>query len=208
MQRPRFGAEERSHQQRAASLQGPHGSSAGRDRRRAGLAHRGAADGGRRRARPSARSGNVYTREQAERARAVPRRPGGAAGGRGARLRRGWRGSRATGGESSKRSTLGGQRAARLEIDRELAVRKGRMWPPGRSRRAARARWGAASRSKADKVFDRTLEQEVRAEGHELPASLKPTAETPELRCSAAGLARRGEIGWRRSGDRPTGGRA
>lgn len=65
------------------------------------------------------------------------------------------------------------QKAARLEIDRELAVRKGlnvaaRQVAPGGD---DSLKW--REQKKVDKQFGKTLKQEVRAEGHELPSSLR-----------------------------------
>ena len=62
-----------------------------------------------------------------------------------------------------------GQQAARREIDRELAVRKGANVA---AREVAAGGEGSLKRreqQKVEKQFGQTLEQEVKAEGHELP---------------------------------------
>jgi hypothetical protein len=67
-----------------------------------------------------------------------------------------------------------GQQVARREIDQELAVRKGANVA---AREVAAGGEGSLKRreqQKVEKEFGQTLEQEVNAEGHELPSRLKP----------------------------------
>jgi hypothetical protein len=69
------------------------------------------------------------------------------------------------------------KRAVRLEIDRELAARKGASTA---ARVLAPAGEGSLKRreqKRTDKLFDGSLEQHVKEEGHELPSSLKPRSQ-------------------------------
>jgi len=73
------------------------------------------------------------------------------------------------------------KRAARLEIDRELAARKGAS---AAAREVAAVGEGSLKRreqKKTDKLFDGSLEQQVKAEGQELPTSLKPRPKRPSF---------------------------
>jgi hypothetical protein len=67
-----------------------------------------------------------------------------------------------------------GKRAARLEIDRELAARKGASVAAREVAAIGAGSLGARERRKTGKLFDGSIEQQVKAEGHELPSSLKP----------------------------------
>jgi hypothetical protein len=75
-----------------------------------------------------------------------------------------------------------GKRAARLEIDRELTARKGASVAGREVAAIGAGSLGAREQKQTDKLFDGSLEQQVKAEGHELPASLKPRPKrlTPE----------------------------
>lgn len=128
-------------------------------------------------------TGSVYTREQAEhRARnldvqaALPDRGRAGPGGE----KRDYVGAAGVAGYTRQEFDAldpRGQRVARLEIDRELAARKGANVA---AREVAAAGEGSLKRreqKQADKLFDSSLEQGVKAEGHELPASLKPRAQ-------------------------------
>jgi hypothetical protein len=68
----------------------------------------------------------------------------------------------------------GNKRAARLEIDRELAARKGASVVAREVAAIGAGSLGAREQRKTGKLFDGSLEQQVKAEGHELPTSLKP----------------------------------
>jgi len=66
------------------------------------------------------------------------------------------------------------QRAARLEIDRELALRKELNATARDVAAGGNGSLGRREKRKMDRKSDRTLEQRLRADGHELPASAKP----------------------------------
>jgi len=72
-----------------------------------------------------------------------------------------------------------GQQAARREIDQELAVRKGLSAAARDVAAGGEGSLGRREQKKVDKQFGQTLEQEVKAEGHELPTSLKPRPKRP-----------------------------
>jgi hypothetical protein len=67
-----------------------------------------------------------------------------------------------------------GQQVARREIDQELAVRKGASVAAREVASGGEGSLKPREQAKVEKQFGRTLEQEVNAEGHELPTSLKP----------------------------------
>jgi hypothetical protein len=67
-----------------------------------------------------------------------------------------------------------GKQAARGEIDRELAVRKGVSVAAREVARGGGGTLRPREQGKVEKQFGQALEQEVNAEGHELPSSLKP----------------------------------
>ncbi len=177
----RFGAEEQSQQQRAAKLQGRmdrlRGEIAG-DRDSLTAARRTVEDG----KKAKRRTGSVYTREQAERrARfldaqaALP--AGGVLGGASGNERRDYAGAAGLAGYGRREFEAldaRGRRAARLEIDRELAVRKGLNAAARDVASGGKGVLGRRDRKKTDKQFDRTLEQGIKADGHELPASIRP----------------------------------
>jgi hypothetical protein len=133
------------------------------------------------------RTGGVYTREQAERrARhldaqaALPDRGRSGPGGE----RRDYAGVAGIAGRTRQEFEAldpRGQRAVRLEIDRELAVRKGANVAARAVAAAGEGSLKPRERKKADKLFGESLEQGVRAEGHELPGSLKQRQQRPGL---------------------------
>ena len=77
------------------------------------------------------------------------------------------------------------RRAAQLEIDNELALRKEvsatakHIAAGGEAPLRGREKW------KADRAYDRTVEQNMRAGGHELPSPVR-TEETLWERCPSA----------------------
>ena len=167
----RFAAEEESQQRRAVELQGHMGrlqrEIAG-DQDSLTAARRTVEEG----TQAERTAGNVYTRARAEkRARfldaqaALPaeeRNYAGAAG------------IADYGRREFEALDADGQQVARREIDQELAVRKGANVA---AREVAAGGEGSLKRreqQKVEKEFGQTLEQEVNAEGHELPSSLKP----------------------------------
>jgi hypothetical protein len=177
----RFGAEEKSQQRRAARL------TARMDRLRGEIA-------GEESSRSAARqtvelgekakrgTGTVYTREQAEQSArfldaqaALP--AGRARGGSGGGEQRDYAamaglagyGHREYEGLDARR-----RRAARLEIDRELALRKELNATAKDIAMAGAGSLGRREKWKTDRKFDRTLEQRARDGGHELPSSAKP----------------------------------
>jgi hypothetical protein len=174
----RFGAEEEAHGQRAADLQGHtnrlQGEIAG---------DQGSLAAARRTVQSSEQvkgvTGSVFTRAQAEkRARFLDAQAALPAG---ERDYAGAAGLAGYGRREYEALDAGGQQAARREIDQELAVRKGANVA---AREVAAGGDGSLKwreQQKVDKQFGRTLEQEVKAEGHELPASLKPRPKRPDF---------------------------
>jgi hypothetical protein len=72
-----------------------------------------------------------------------------------------------------------GKQAARREIDRELAVRKGASVAAGEAVASGESSLQPREQKKLDKRFGQTLEREVNAEGHELPTPFKPRPKRP-----------------------------
>jgi hypothetical protein len=72
-----------------------------------------------------------------------------------------------------------GRQAARSEIDRELAVRKGASVAAREVAASGEGSLKPREQKKVDKQFGQSLEQEVKAEGHELPTSFKPRPKRP-----------------------------
>jgi hypothetical protein len=122
-------------------------------------------------------AGNVYTRGQAERsARFLDAQAALPAG---ERDYAGAAGIANYGRREFEALDADGQQVARREIDQELAVRKGANVA---AREVAAGGEGSLKRreqQKLEKEFGQTLEQEVNAEGHELPTSLKPRPKRP-----------------------------
>ena len=172
----RFAAEEQSQQQHAAKLQRHmnrlQGEIAG-DRDSLAAARQTVQDG----TQAKQTAGNVYTSAQAEkRARlldaqaALPageRDYAGAAGIAGYRRR------------EYEALDAHGQKAARKEIDQELAVRKGANVAAREVAASGESSLKPREQEKLDKQFGQKLEQEVNAEGHELPTPLKPRPKRP-----------------------------
>lgn len=168
----RFGAQEEVHEQRAAELHGQMGRLQGEiagDQSSLTAARQTVA--GVEKAKRA--TGHVYTPKQAERkARFLDKQAALPAGP--ARDYAGAAGVAGYGRRELEALDAPGQKAARLEIDRELAARKGlnvaaRQVAPGGD---DSLKW--REQKKVDKQFDKTLKQEVQAEGHELPSSLRP----------------------------------
>ena len=118
-------------------------------------------------------TGSVFTREQAEeRARYLDAQAALPAGS-GARLRRGGgAGGLRTAGVRSARCP--GQRVARLEIDHELALRKGLSATAKDVAAGGEGSLGRREKKQVDRLFDDKLEQHVRDGGHEMPSSVRP----------------------------------
>ncbi len=175
----RFGRQEGSHRRRAASLQGRidglQGEIAGEQNSLTAARRSWEAGNNAKR-----KTGSVSTREQVDRqARlfdaqaALPDRGRAGPGGE----KRDYVAAAAILGRSSKElDTLdaGGRRKARLEIDRELAVRKGLNRSAKHVAAGSEGSLGRREQKRTEKQLDRSLEQGMKAEGHELPSSLQP----------------------------------
>ena len=182
----RFAAEEESQQRRAGELQGHMGrlqrEIAG-DRDSLTAARRTVEEG----TQAERTAGDVYTRAQAEKQRAVPRRPGGAAAW-GARLRKGGRDRelRTAGVRSARRQWPAG--GAEGDRSRTGGAQGGERGGPGGCGR----RRGFAEAARAAEGGE-AVRPDARAggEGRRPRAALiaQTAAETPGFRCSAAGLA-------------------
>jgi len=173
----RFGAEEESHQQRAAGLQG-HMNRLQReiagDQDSLTAARRTVEDGqqGKR------MTGSPFTRAQADkRARFLDAQAALPAGE--ARDYAGAAGIAGYGRREFEALSADRQRVARGEIDQELAVRKGLGAAARDVAASGEGSLGRREEKKVDKKFGRALEQEVKAEGHELPSSLKQRPKRP-----------------------------
>jgi hypothetical protein len=206
----RFAAEEKSQRRHAARLQNRMG------RLRAEIAgeqdsltaaRRTAADG----EQAKRGTGSVYTREQAERrARyldlqaSLPDRGRAGSGGE----KRDYAGAAGIAGYTrGELEALDprGQRAARLEIDRELAARKGANVAARDVAAAGEGSLKPREQKQADKLFDGSLEQGVKAEGHELPRSLKPRPKRPSFETNLQEWREEGRSNGASSGRRTAG---
>jgi hypothetical protein len=171
-----FAAEEKSQRQHAAELQRRMGRLRGEiaDDRGSLAAARQTVKAG---AQAKLTAGNLYTRAQAEKqARFLDAQ---AARPPGERDYAGAAGIANYGRREYEALDARGKQVARREIDQELAVRKGAS---AAAREVAAGGEGSLKRreqQKVEKQFGRSLEQEVQAEGHELPASLKPRPKRP-----------------------------
>jgi hypothetical protein len=172
-----FGVQEESHRRRAAELQGQMGRLHGEIAR-----DQGSLATARRTVESAEQSkhgtgGTPYTRAQAkERARFLDAQAALPAGERDHARAAGIAGY---GRREFEALGAGAQQVARSEIDQELAVRKGANVA---AREVAVGGEGSLKRreqKQVDKQFGQTLEQEVKAEGHELPASLRPQPKRP-----------------------------
>jgi len=171
-----FAVEEKSQRQDAAELQRHMGRLRGEiagDRDSLAAAQQTVQNG----AQAKQTAGNVYTRAQAERrARFLDAQAALPAG---KRDYAGAAGIANYGRREFEALDADGQQVARREIDQELAVRKGANVA---AREVAAGGEGSLKRreqQKLEKEFGQTLEQEVNAEGHELPTSLKPRPKRP-----------------------------
>jgi hypothetical protein len=72
-----------------------------------------------------------------------------------------------------------GKQVARKEIDQELAVRKGANLAAREVAASGERPLKRREQEKVEKQFGQALEQEVNAEGHELPTSFKPRPKRP-----------------------------
>jgi hypothetical protein len=75
-----------------------------------------------------------------------------------------------------------GQRAARLEIDRELALRKELSETARDFAQGTAPRLGRRDRSRVDRGFDRALQERMRDGGHQMPASRSERSPLDEWR--------------------------
>jgi hypothetical protein len=139
------------------------------------------------------RTGSVHTREQGEqrerfldRQAALPaareRRAGAAGGGRDKSEQRDYAALAGLAGYGRREyEGLDGrrQREARLEIDRELAARKVASVAARDVAASGEVPLKSREQKKLDKAYDRTLEQGMKAAGHELPSSLKSPSKRP-----------------------------
>ncbi len=173
-----FAAEEESQRQRAAELQGRmnrlQGEIAG-DRDSLAVARQTVEDG----KQVKHMTGSVFTRAQAEkRARLLDTQAGLAPG---ERDYAGAAGIAGCGRREYEALDARGKQVAQKEIDRELAVRKGLHAAARNVAAGGEDSLGRREDKKLHKQFGRTLEQEVNAEGHELPAPLKPRPKRPSF---------------------------
>lgn len=141
------------------------------------------------------RTGSIYTHEQGEkRARFLDEQAelpaAGARGGASGNERRDYDamaglagyGRREYEGFDRRR-----QREARSEIDRELAVRKELGATAKDVATAGEEPLRGREKKKADRAYDRTLEQGMKAAGYELPSSLKQRSQRPSHNASSQG---------------------
>ena len=147
------------------------------------------------------RRGSVHTREQGEQREkfldqqaALPasreRRAGGAGGGRGKSEQRDYAALAGLAGYGRREyEGLEGrrQREARLEIDRELAARKVASVAARDVAAVGEVPLKSREQKKLDKAYDRTLEQGMKAAGHELPSSLKSPSKRPSPDAASQG---------------------
>jgi hypothetical protein len=166
-----FVAEEASQRRRAAELQkrmGPLRREIADDQGSLAAARQTVQDG----TQAKQTAGNVYTRAQAEkRARFLDAQ---AALAPGERDHAGAAGIAGYGRREYEALDSRGQQVARREIDQELAVRKGASVAAREVAASGEGSLKPREQAKVEKQFGQTLEQEVNAEGHELPTSRKP----------------------------------
>lgn len=198
-----FAAEEQSQQQRAAKLQQRmnhlRGEIAG-DRGSLAAARQTVEAG----TQAKRTAGNVYTRAQAEqRARFLDAQAGLPAG---ERDYTGAAGIAGYGRREYEALDAPGRQAARREIDQELAVRKGASVAAREVAAGGESALGRREQKKAHQQFGEALDREVKAEGHEPPASLKPRPKRPSFDAQVQDWRDAGRSGGAGSGDRPTGG--
>jgi hypothetical protein len=171
-----FAAEKQLQQRRAAKLQKDMNRLQGEitgDRDSLAAARQTVQDG----AQAKQTAGNVYTRAQAEkRARFLDAQAALPAGERDHARAAGIAGY---GRREYEALDAHGQQAARKEIDQELAVRKGANVAAREVAASGESSLKPREQEKLDKQFGQKLEQEVNAEGHELPTPLKPQPKRP-----------------------------
>jgi len=171
-----FAVEERSQRRRAAGLQRKMGRLRGEiagDRGSLAAARQTVEAG----TQAKRTAGSVYTRAQAEeRARFLDAQ---AALPTGERNYAGAAGIAGYGRREYEALDAHGRQAARREIDQELAVRKGASVAARDVAASGDGSLKPREQQKVEKRFGQKLEQEVNAEGHELPTSLKPRPKRP-----------------------------
>jgi hypothetical protein len=174
----RFRAEEFVHQRKAASLQSRadrvQGEIAG-EQASLTAARRRVADGERAK---RGGVGSLYTHAQAEERSRFLDEQAALPAGKG-RDYAGLAGVAGYGRREYEALDLRGRRAARVEIDKELAARKGAGLAAREVAAVGEGSLKPREQRKMDKLFDGSLEQQVKAEGHGLPASLGPRSQRP-----------------------------
>jgi hypothetical protein len=206
----RFAAQEKSQLRHAARLQNRMGRLRGEIAGEQGsltAARQTVADG----EKAKGGTGNVYTREQAERRTrdiaaqaALPDRGRAGRGGE----KRDYAGVAGIVGYTRREFEAldtRGQLAARLEIDRELAAHKGAHVAARALAASGEGSLGRREQKRMHKQFGRTLEQEVKAEGHELPTSLKPRPKRPSFETQLQEWRETGRSNGVPAGRRPAG---
>ncbi len=149
-------------------------------------------------------AGKVYTRAQAERhARFLDAQAALPAGERNYAEAAGIAGY---GRREYEALDASGQKVARREIDQELAVRKGAGMAAREVAAGGESSLGRREQKKVHQQFGEALEQEVKAEGHELPASLKPRPKRPSFDARVQDWRDAGRSGGAGADGRPTGG--
>jgi hypothetical protein len=168
----KYGAEEASHKKRAAKLQDRMDRLQGEitTEQSSLTAARQTATGGERAKRAS---GNVYTREQSEQRASFLAAQAALPAGR-ERDYAGMAGLAGYGRREYEGLDAGFQRAARLEIDRELAMHKAANTTAGDAAAGGMGSLRRHEQRKLNRGFDSTVEQHVGAGGHELPSSARP----------------------------------
>jgi hypothetical protein len=168
----KYGAEEASHKKRAAKLQDRMDRLQGEitTEQSSLTAARQTATGGERAKRAS---GNVYTREQSEQRASFLAAQAALPAGR-ERDYAGMAGLAGYGRREYEGLDAGYQRAARLEIDRELAMHQAANTTAGDVAAGGMGSLRRHEQRKLNRGFDSTVEQHVGAGGHELPSSARP----------------------------------
>lgn len=168
----KYGAEEASHKKRAAKLQDRMDRLQGEitTEQSSLTAARQTVTGGERAKRGS---GNAYTREQSEQRASFLAAQAALPAGR-ERDYAGMAGLAGYGRREYEGLDAGFQRAARLEIDRELAMHKAANTTAGDVAAGGMGSLRRHEQRKLNRGFDSTVEQHVGAGGHELPSSARP----------------------------------
>ena len=174
----RFAAQEQSQLRHAARLQnrmGRLGTEIAGEQASLTAARQTVADGERAK---RGGAGSVYTRAQAEKRSRFLDEQSALPAGKG-RDYAGLAGIAGYGRREYEALDARGQRAARVEIDKELAARKGASAAAREVAVVGEGSLKPREQRKMDKLFDGSLEQHVKAEGHGLPASLDPRSPRP-----------------------------